>query len=220
MNPGRYLVVEGPIGVGKTSLAQFLAQEMTARLVLEKVEENPFLTRFYQDKRQFAFSAQTFFLLSRYRQQLALHQPDLFHQSTVTDYFFPKDRIFARVNLDNDEWALYEQIYTILGVRLPTPDLVIYLQAGTDVLMDRIRSRGRTYEKEITRDYLQRLHEAYNQFFFHYTDSPLLVIQTTDIDFVKHRDHLEDLLRQISHPRKGTHYYIPMNGHSPENPAP
>ncbi|MBI5197171.1 MAG: deoxynucleoside kinase [Nitrospirae bacterium] len=220
MNKGRYLVIEGPIGVGKTSLGKLLAQELKARLVLEKADDNPFLPRFYQNPRQYAFSAQIFFLLNRYQQQLHLQQPDLFHQTTLTDYFFPKDRVFAKINLDNDEWVLYDQIYRMLELRLPSPDLVIYLQAETDVLMERIRQRGLSYEREITRDYLQRLNEAYNQFFFHYTDSPLLVIQTTDIDFVKSREDLEDLLKQIHQTRKGTQYYIPMKKTSPEGVRP
>jgi len=216
VNTGRFWVIEGPIGVGKTSLAKLLAQELSARLVLEKVEENPFLPRFYQDPKPHAFQTQTFFLLSRFRQQMALLQPDLFHQITVTDYFFPKDRIFAKITLDNDEWALYEQIYELLGVRVPVPDLVIFLQAETEVLVDRIRERGRAYEKEIGRDYLQRLNEAYNEFFFHYTGSPLLVIRTSEIDFVKNREDLSDLIRQIQQARKGTQYYVPMAHRSPE----
>jgi deoxyadenosine/deoxycytidine kinase len=210
MSRGRYIVIDGPIGVGKTSLGRLLAQELQARLVLEKVEENPFLPRFYQNPRQYAFTAQLFFLLSRYQQQLALQQPDLFHQTTVTDYFFPKDRIFAQINLDNDEWALYEQIYGMLGGRLPSPDLVIYLQAESDVLIERIRQRGRDYEKGITSEYLKRLNDAYNQFFFYYTDTPLLVIQTSEIDFVKSEADRMDLIKHIQQARKGTHYYIPM----------
>ena len=211
-NPGRYIVIEGAIGVGKTSLARLLAEELKAQLLLETVEENPFLLKFYQDRRQYAFSAQTFFLLSRYRQQSALNQQDLFHQTTVADYFLPKDRIFARINLDDNEWMMYNQIYRLLDTHLPRPDLVIYLQAETDVLIERIKERGRAYEKEIGRAYLQELNEAYNHFFFHYTESPLLVIRTSEIDFVKNREDLEDLIRQIHQTRKGTQYYIPMSG--------
>jgi deoxyadenosine/deoxycytidine kinase len=210
VNRGRYLVIEGPIGVGKTSLGKLLARELKARLVLESAEENPFLPRFYQNPRQYAFSTQIFFLLNRYQHQLSLQQPDLFQQTTITDYFLAKDRIFARVNLDNDEWNLYHQIYQMLELHLPPPDLVIYLQAETDVLMERIQKRARAYEREIAREYLHRLNEAYNQFFFHYEESPLLVIQTTDIDFVESREDLEDLVKQILQARKGTQHYIPM----------
>jgi deoxyadenosine/deoxycytidine kinase len=205
----RYIVIEGPIGVGKTSLAKLLSEELKARLVLEKTEDNPFLKEFYQNPKQFAFQTQTFFLLSRYRQLEALSQMDIFSKSTISDYFFPKDRIFASITLEESELSLYEQVYNLLNPRIPVPDLVVYLQAGTPMLLQRIRQRGRDYETGIAGDYLERLNQAYNQFFFHYADSPLLVVQTGGIDFVKSREDRKDLLTQIRQMKKGTQYYIP-----------
>jgi len=152
-----------------------------------------------------------FFLLSRYNQLLQLNQMDLFHLHTIADYIFPKDRIFAYMNLSDPELELYEEIYAILEERIPPPDLVIYLQAGTDVLMDRIQHRGRPYEKNITREYVEALNEAYEYFFFHYTDTPLLVIKTSEINFVKSNEDLDDLIRQISLMKKGTRYYTPLS---------
>lgn len=205
----KYLVIEGPIGVGKTSLAKLLAREMDARIVLERAEDNPFLKEFYKDPKRFAFQTQIFFLLSRYRQLQELSQMDLFERRTVTDYFFPKDRIFASINLDSSEMALYQQLYSLLNPTIPTPDLVIYLQAGPEILMDRVRHRGLEYEKPLTPDYLDALNQAYNDFFFQYTDSPLLVVQTSEIDFVNRRSDLDDLLHQIKQMKKGTQYYVP-----------
>lgn len=209
MVDAKYIVIEGPIGVGKTSLAQLLAKELNARLFLEKVEDNPFLARFYQDRRQFSFQTQIFFLLSRYRQLESLTQQDLFSAVTLSDYFMPKDRIFATLNLEPDELALYDQIYSLLNPRIPRPDLVIYLQAETDVLIRRIKQRGREYENDMEWDYLAALNQAYNDFFFYYNDTPLLVVQTSEIDFVKSRADLEDLLGKMTQMKKGTQYYIP-----------
>lgn len=205
----RYIVIEGPIGVGKTSLAHLLAKELNARLFLEKVEDNPFLARFYQDRHQFAFQTQIFFLLSRYRQLGFLQQQDLFSSVMLSDYFLPKDRIFAALNLNPEELSLYDQIYALLNPRIPMPDLVIYLQAETNALMQRIKLRGRDYENGMEWDYLASLNQAYNDFFFYYKDTPLLVIQTTEIDFVKSRADLEDLLDKITQMKKGTQYYVP-----------
>lgn len=206
----RYIVLEGPIGVGKTSLCHLLEKEFSGRLVLEEVEENPFLTEFYQDRQRMALQTQLFFLLSRYRQQQEIIQPSLFGQATISDYLFAKDRIFAYLNLDDNELALYNQIYELLEPTVPKPDLVIYLQASTEVLMQRIGLRGKDYEKGISREYINDLNEAYNHFFFNYTDTPLLVINTTEIDFVSSRKDLVDLVQRIKEMRKGTHYYIPM----------
>jgi deoxyguanosine kinase len=213
MSQNRLIVIEGPIGVGKTSLAHLLAHELKADLILEKVEENPFLPHFYQDPEKWAFQTQLFFLLSRYRQLEELLQQSLFSDTTLTDYFFPKDRIFAYMNLREEELVLYEQIYQLLNPTVPKPDLVVFLQAHTDALLDRIIERGRPYEKEIRPEYLRNLNEAYNKFFFHYDESPLLVVQTSDIDFVHDQADLADLLGQIKQMKKGREYYHPT-GHS------
>jgi len=206
----QYIVIEGPIGVGKTSLAKLLEEEFNARCILEKPEENPFLSRFYQDPKKHAFQTQVFFLLTRFQQQQQIAQLDLFNQITLSDYLFEKDRIFALLNLDENELILYEKIYQLLEGRIPTPDLVIFLQAKPEVLLHRIRSRNISYEKEIELDYLKRLTEAYNYFFFHYDQSPLLVVNTSEIDFVKRKEDLSQLLREIKRMKKGTWYFTPM----------
>lgn len=210
MKEPKYVVIEGPIGVGKTSLVKLLSRELNGRLVLERAEDNPFLKEFYKDPKRFAFQTQIFFLLSRYRQLQELSQMDLFERTTITDYFFPKDRIFASINLEASELSLYQQLYSLLNPHIPTPDLVVYLQADTDVLMDRVRHRGLDYEKPLTPDYLEALNQAYNDFFFQYTGSPLLVVQTSEIDFVNRRADLDDLLHQVRQMKKGTQYYVPM----------
>ena len=206
----QYIVIEGPIGVGKTSLAKLLAKEFNARCVLEKPEENPFLSHFYQDRKKHAFQTQVFFLLTRFQQQQQIAQLDLFNQVTLSDYLFEKDRIFALLNLDENELILYEKIFQLLEGRIPTPDLVILLQAKPEVLLHRIKSRNISYEKEIELDYLKRLTEAYNYFFFHYDQSPLLVVNTSEIDFVKRKEDLAQLLREIKRMKKGTWYFTPM----------
>ncbi|MEW6410581.1 MAG: deoxynucleoside kinase [Nitrospirota bacterium] len=207
----RYIAIEGPIGVGKTSLAELLAREFDARLILEQVEDNPFLSYFYSDRKRYAFQTQIFFLLSRYRQQQELSQQDLFNRVTITDYIFLKDRVFAYVNLDENEIALYEQIYSMLDEKITKPDLVIYLTASTDVIIERVKQRGREYEKGITREYVEELNEMYNNFFFNYSETPLLVINTSEIDFIKHNEDLRDLARHIRKMRGGTLYYRPMS---------
>jgi deoxyguanosine kinase len=206
----RYIVVEGPIGVGKTTLAQILTERLSARSVLEPVEENPFLAGFYADPRKHAFHAQLFFLLSRFQQQQALFQQDLFTRSTVADYLFAKDRIFAALTLAPAELTLYHQIYDLLGPRVVRPDLVVYLQARTDVLTSRIRKRGRDFERGLEPAYLEALATAYNDFFFHYDDSPLLVVNTSDIDIEASPEDLETLLGVIRKHRKGTQHYVPL----------
>ncbi len=207
----RYIVTEGPIGVGKTSLTTLLAEELGARLILEQAEENPFLTDFYRDPARYRFQTQMFFLLSRFSQQQEMAQPDLFTRITISDYLFDKDRIFAYLNLDDNELALYEQFYKILEPKIVRPDLVIFLQADTDTLLRRIKQRGRPFEKEINLDYIAAVNEAYNQFFFRYSDTPLLVINTSDIDFVHRREDLDDLLKQILGMKQGTQYYVPRS---------
>ncbi len=203
------IAVEGPIGVGKTSLVDFLAERLEGRKVLERTE-NPFLHDFYQDTPGAAVQCQLFFLLNRFRQQQELAQGNLFRQSVVCDYIFAKDRIFAYLNLNDSELMVYEKIYTVLEEQVPHPDLVIYLQARDDILMGRIRSRERDYEKEISEKYVSELNRAYNYFFFHYSRTPLLVIETSDIDFVKSQEDLEEVLRQIKSMQRGVQYYIPL----------
>lgn len=208
---GRYIVVEGPIAVGKTSLAERLADALGARLFLEEGEENPFLRKFYENPEKYAFATQIFFLLSRYRQQFELAQRDLFERAIVADYFFGKDQIFARLNLDNDEYLLYQQIYRMLDARTVRPDLVVYLEARGDVLARRMRRRDRDYERRIAPTYLERVAEAYRQFFYHYTDSPLLVVQSSEIDFVERPADLDALLKEIQVVKRGTQHYVPLS---------
>jgi len=210
MESFRYIVVEGPIGVGKTSLVERLSTRFKARCILESPEENPFLHRFYQDRKKYAFQTQLFFLLNRYQQQREIRQIDLFNQITLSDYLFVKDRIFAYLNLDENELALYERIFALLDGRISKPDLVIFLQAKPEKLLARIRSRDLEYEREIDIEYLRALSQAYNTYFFHYEESPLLVVDTTEIDFVKREEDLENLIREVRSMRKGTWYYKPL----------
>ncbi len=210
MGDHRYIVVEGPIGVGKSSLTNILAERFHARRVMEVVEENPFLSSFYADKAKFAFQTQMFFLLSRFKQQQELFQQDLFSTVTVSDYLFAKDRIFAHLTLDPNELALYERVFEALGPRVTKPDLVIYLQARNDVLLSRIRKRGREFERKFDPTYLEDLCRRYNDFFFHYVDTPLLVVNTSDIDFVNNAEDLENLINVVRQTKKGTHHYQPL----------
>jgi len=210
--PFRYIGIEGAIGVGKTSLAHLLSEHLGGRLILEKHEENPFLPDFYRDPQRYAFQTQLFFLLSRYRQQVDIRQEDLFQTRVISDYIFAKDRIFARLNLDDREFWLYEKVASLLERDVPRPDLVIYLQSSIERLMANIRKRGRPYEKEISEDYIRALVDAYNQFFLSYRDSPLLVVDTRYIDFVHNEQDLKKILNQIRHPFQGTRYYSPGLG--------
>jgi deoxyadenosine/deoxycytidine kinase len=209
MERARYIAIEGPIGAGKTTLANLLVERFGGRLVTEPVEENPFLGSFYEDRRKFAFQTQLFFLLSRFQQQQQLFQQDLFSQITVADYLFAKDRIFAALNLDANELALYEQIYGLIGGRTVRPDLVVYLQARHDVLLQRIRRRGRSIERNLDPAYLEQLASAYNDFFFHYDDAPLLVVNTSDIDLVSSPRDVDALIGVIRRHRKGVQHYNP-----------
>jgi len=206
----RYIAIEGPIGVGKSSLAKLLAQKYASRLVKEEVAGNPFLERFYENPRKFAFQTQLFFLLSRYRQQRELAQGDLFETGLVCDYILAKDKIFALINLEDDEVSLYESIYKLLVSTLPKPDLVIYLQARPEVLLSRVRKRGVAYERNISLDYLRTLSDAYNEYFFHYNETPLLVVNTSEIDFVESTRDLEHLVREVKSVKRGTQHYIPL----------
>lgn len=207
----RYIVIDGPIGVGKTSLATLLAPELNARLIFERAEENPFLSDFYHDPARFRFQTQIFFLMSRFAQQEEFSQHDLFNQVTISDYLFAKDRIFAYLNLNDHELSLYEQIYKMIVPKIVRPDLVIFLQADTETILRRIKQRARPFEKDVNRDYIEAVNDAYNHYFFRYTETPLLVINTSDIDFVHNPEDLEDLIRQILSMRQGTLYYVPKS---------
>ncbi len=205
----RSIAVEGPIGVGKTSFVELLARKFDAYKVLEDVE-NPFLKQFYEDHQGAAFQAQLFFLLSRYRQLQELSHRDLFHQITLCDYVFPKDKIFAYLNLDDSELMIYDKLYALLEEQVPKPDLVIFLQAETRALIERIRRRSRSYERDISETYVNEVNRAYNYFFFHYNQTPLLVIDTTEIDFVHYEAHLDELVEQINKMERGVQYYRPL----------
>lgn len=203
----RYIAVEGPIGVGKTALAELLADRLKARLVKEVVEANPFLVQFYADMQKFAFQTQVFFLLSRHRQLRELIQMRLFEQRVVSDYLFEKDRIFASLNLTEHEFALYTRIYDVVRPEVPKPDVVVYLQARTEVLLARIRQRGRSFEQNIDEHYLESLSELYNSFFLHYEDAPLLIVNTDRLNYVTDRTEFERLLRAIEETRQGRRFY-------------
>ncbi len=205
----RSIAVEGPIGVGKTSFVELLTKRFDAHRVLENLD-NPFLQGFYEDKQGAAFQVQLFFLLSRYRQLQELSHRDLFQQVTLCDYIFPKDKIFAYLNLDDSELLIYDKLYAMLEEQVPKPDLAIYLQAETPTLVERIRRRDRKYEAQISEAYINEVNKAYNYFFFHYTQTPLLVIDTTRIDFVHQKEHLDELEQQIRKMDRGVQYYRPL----------
>ncbi|MSP37844.1 MAG: deoxynucleoside kinase [Deltaproteobacteria bacterium] len=210
MAKAKYIVVEGPIGVGKSSLAKILANEFQARTIFERIEDNPFLPKFYKSRETFAFQNQTFFLLNRYQQQMELAQHDLFNQNVVADYLFAKDQIFATLTLSAEELSLYQQIYALLNTRVAKPDLVVYLQARPEVLYKRVKKRDKKYERSVTVEYLTEVAQAYNQFFFHYDETPLLVVNTSEIDFVASSKDLADLIKEINHMGSGTQHYIPL----------
>lgn len=206
----RYIAVEGPIGVGKTALARHLATELGSQLLLERVEDNPFLRRFYEDDRRHALQTQLFFTLDRYRQQRELAEHGLPPEGVVADYLFAKDAIFAGVTLDADELHLYRSVCGLLDEEVARPDLVVYLEARPDVLLRRIRKRDRDFERNISPEYLERLTEAFRTFFYEFTDTPLLVVQCSDIDFIEHDGDLADLIHEIRGMKQGVQHYIPL----------
>ncbi len=207
----QYIALEGPIGVGKTSLAARLASRLDATAVLEDTD-NPFLADFYAGKQGAALQAQLFYLLNRHRQQLSLRQADLFAQTTIADYLFDRDKIFAYLNLDDNELFIYQRLYDLLARDVPSPDLVIYLQAPTDVLLDRLHARAKDADTPpLVPDaaYVRELNEAYQHFFFHYSATPLLVVETSQFDLHARDESVDDLIRQIRSMNRGTRYYVP-----------
>ncbi|MCX7698404.1 MAG: deoxynucleoside kinase [Candidatus Goldbacteria bacterium] len=214
MNNFHYISIEGVLGVGKTSFAKILAHDLSARLILEEVDNNPFLERFYKDMKIYALQTQLFFLFNRVSQIESLKQLDLFQKTIVSDYLIEKDRIFAYITLDENELSIYEKIYNILinEKKLIKPDLVVYLQASVDVLMERIKKRGRSFEKNISKDYIFNLSQAYNHFFGHYNSSPLVIVNTDDVDFVNDKKVYDSIKNFILNVKGGVHYFTPSRG--------
>jgi len=209
-----YIAIEGPIGVGKTTVVERLGERLEANVVLEDWAKNPFLRSFYDGAAGAAFQLELFFLLLRYRQQQELVQRQLFAQATLCDYAFEKSRLFAYLNLDDSELLIYEKLYSLLADAIPRPDLVVYLQAPTEVLLRRIRARGRAEENGLSEEYLAEVNRAFNHYFFHYSATPLLVVNTSDVDFAQSPEDVDDLLRQIRTMGRGTQYYVPRSSRS------
>ena len=205
-----YIGIEGVIGVGKTAVVERLAERLDATLVLEEWAQNPFLKSFYDGAPGAAFQMELFFLLSRYRQQQELVQRKLFQEATLSDYVFEKSKLFAYLNLEDSELLIYEKLFSLLSESVPRPDLVVYLQAPTEVLLKRIRALGRPEETRLSEEYLAEVNRAYNHYFFHYTQTPLLVVNTADIDLASVPEDLDDLLKQVRQMGKGTQYYVPQ----------
>jgi deoxyadenosine/deoxycytidine kinase len=204
----KFIAVEGVIGAGKTVLAKKLKSKLEAKLILEQFEANPFLENFYNDRKRFAFQTQMFFLINRFKQQEELNQEDLFTNFIVCDYIFDKDKIFAYLNLSAEELKLYENLFPLLSRNLRKPDLVIYLQSSLDRLMFNIKKRGRAIERNLTRSYIEELSDAYNHFFFRYNSTPLLIVNSTDIDFVNNDEDFDELFRQIFREDRGVIEYF------------
>jgi deoxyguanosine kinase len=207
--PFHFIAVEGVIGVGKTTVVERLAERLEATTILEEWGQNPFLKPFYDGAAGAPFQVELFFLLSRYRQQQELLQRNLFSTVTLSDYLFEKSRIFAYLNLEDSELLIYEKLFGLLAEGAPRPDLVIYLQAPTEVLMKRIRTRGRPEESRLSEEYLAEVNRAYNYYFFHYSQTPLLVVNTADVDFEQRAEDVDDLVKQVKSMGKGTQYYVP-----------
>ena len=207
-----YVAIEGTIGVGKTSLANLLSEKLGAKLVLETFEGNPFLSDFYDDPERHAFQTQLWFLLQRYQQQQELRQIDMFQNLVITDYMFVKDRLFASLNLSEKEMSLYDTVANMMEKNVIHPDLVIFLQADTDTLMKNISRRGREFEKNLSEDYLDALNQVYNEYFFRYQDTPLVIINTNNIDFVNNNEDLEEMINYIRKPVAGTKFFNPISG--------
>ena len=208
--PYDHIVVEGVIGVGKTSLCRLLTVHLDGMCVLEDFESNPFIRDFYRSPKTYAFKTQLFYLISRFKQHLELPLPDLFNSPLVVDYMFQKDRIFAMVNLDDREYELYNTIWEVLEPKINPPDIIVYLQASTDRLLKRIKKRGRDYEKNISCEYLEALNAAYDEFIFHYTMAPVFIVNTDEIDFVEKREHIDDLVKKIVEHHSGITFYNPI----------
>ena len=206
----KYIIIEGPIGVGKTSLSNKLALEWDADLVLENVDDNPFLSKFYKNPREVSLQTQLYFLLTRTRQVQAFKQQDIFSNARVSDFMLQKDRLFAQVTLNNEEYDLYDQLYSYMAVDIPKPDLIIYLQAPINTLIKRIKKRGRDFEKYIDAEYLERLNSMYLKFFNTYNASPLLIVNAEDIDFINNENDYKNLLDKIYSIEKGRHYFNPL----------
>ena len=206
-----YVAIEGPIAVGKTSLAKLLSERLGARLILEGFGENPFLTDFYEEPERYAFQTQLFFLLQRYQQQQELRQVDMFHNLLIADYMFVKDRLFASLNLDEKEMTLYDTVANLLEKNVISPDLVIYLQADTDTLMRNIARRGRDMEKNISEEYIDALNQLYTEYFFRYQATPLVIINTNNIDFVHNQEDLDEVINYIRQPVTGTKFFNPVS---------
>ena len=204
----KYIAIEGVIGAGKTSLARKIKDKLNAELLLEQFDANPFLEKFYSDRSRYAFQTQMFFLISRFKQQEELSQEDLFRDFIVSDYLFEKDRIFAYLNLNSEELKLYESIYPLLARSLRKPDLVVFLQSSSDRLMHNIKNRNRKIERALNRSYIEDLSEAYNHFFFRYNNTPLLIVNSTEIDFVNSDGDFEELFKQIFREDRGVKEYF------------
>ena len=204
-----HVAVEGPIGVGKTTVVDRLAERLEARKLIEDWATNPFLRPFYDARPGAAFQAELFFMLSRYRQQQELLQRQLFQQTTLVDYVFERSRLFAYLNLDDSELMIFDKLYSLLSESVPRPDLIVYLQAPTEVLLRRVKARGRPEESQLSEEYLAEVNRAYNHYFFHYTSTPLLVVNTEGADFARSEEDVADLLKQIHAMCKGTQYYVP-----------